>query len=116
MTIPTRPMPALAESWIARSRYVRWADALIAWLLLVGVAAQLAPQRSSRLVVISVGLLVVGLMLRPLRIRGRPISGWIGLVVSRPLRPGDRAWFVREGRADAVLITARHGIRLSIAM
>jgi len=35
--------------------------------------------------------------------------------VSRSLRPGDRAWFVRDGHADSVLITARRGIRVSIA-
>ena len=35
--------------------------------------------------------------------------------MSKSLRPGARAWFVRDGRADAVLITARHGLRMSIA-
>ena len=49
------------------------------------------------------------------RLRWRPISGWVGVIVSRPLRPGQRAWFVRDGHADAVLITGRRGLRLSFA-
>ncbi|PYM22352.1 MAG: hypothetical protein DMD80_28530, partial [Candidatus Rokuibacteriota bacterium] len=39
-----------------------------------------------------------------------------GVLVSRTVRPGDRAWFVRDGRADSVLVTARRGLRVSIAV
>jgi hypothetical protein len=35
--------------------------------------------------------------------------------VSRGLRPGARAWYVRAGDADVVLVTARRGLRLVIA-
>ncbi len=43
------------------------------------------------------------------------MSGWVGVAVSRSVRPGQRVWFVRDGRADAVLVTARRGLRVSIA-
>ena len=42
------------------------------------------------------------------------MSAWVGLAVSRRLRPGDRAWYVRSQRADLVLVTACHGIRVVI--
>ncbi len=117
MTTPTRPLPAVVERWISRSRYVRWGDAVIAWLVLWVTAVQLVPQQSNRLVALaSLCPLVLGVLVPPLRTHWRPLSSSIGLIVSRSLRPGDRAWFVRDGRADAVLITARHGLRLSIAL
>ena len=85
--------------------------------MLVLLAVEAMPRQSiGPLALTSAGLLVLGVLLPPLRTRWRPISGWIGLAVSRSLRPGDRAWFVRDGRADSVLVTARHGVRLSIAL
>jgi len=117
VTSPTSPVPVAVERWLSRSRYVRWIDALAAWLISSVITASLLPWLSAGLVtLISVGVLVLGMMLPSIRSRWRPVSGWIGLSVSRPLRPGDRAWFVRDGRADPVLITARHGLRLSIAL
>ena len=64
---------------------------------------------------VSLGCLGLGLAIRPVRVRWRPVSGWVGLAVSRGLRPGDRAWYVRSRAADLVLVTARHGARLVIA-
>ena len=117
MTTPTRPVPVAVEQWIARSKYLRWIDGLSAWLVLVLLAVEAMPRQSiGPLALTSAGLLVLGVLLPPLRTRWRPISGCIGLAVSRSLRPGDRAWFVRDGRADSVLVTARHGVRLSIAL
>jgi len=52
---------------------------------------------------------------RPLRTRWRPLSGWLGLAMSRSLHSGDRAWYVRTHQADLVLVTARHGTRLVLA-
>ena len=115
MTTPITPVPVVVEKWMSRSRYLRWVDAGAAWLALLVAGLPLIPSHEL-VAVTSAGLVVVGRMLRPLRTRWRPVSGWIGLVVSRSLRPGDRAWFVRDGRADAVLVTARHGARLSIAL
>lgn len=116
MTTPTTPTPTSVERWISRSRYLRWIDALAAWVVLFGIVSALLPEQSGgNIAVVTSMLFVLGLMLRPLRLRWRPVSGWVGLAVSRPLRPGHRAWFVREGRADAVLVAGRRGIRVSLA-
>jgi hypothetical protein len=101
---------------MARARRLRWLDALVAWLLLLVVArvafGRLTLEADA---VIAAGLTVVGSMLGPVRVRWRPVSGLVGFRVSRGLRPGDRAWYVRGERADLVIVTARHGLRLSIA-
>jgi hypothetical protein len=116
MATPTAAVPTTVETWITRSRYLRWIDALAAWVVLLGVAAALLPEQPGRTIALgALALLVIALMLRPLRLRWRPVSGWVGVIVSRSLRPGQRAWFVRDGRADAVLVTGRRGLRLSIA-
>ena len=117
MTTPTSPLPVTIERWRARSRYLRWVDALVAWLLLTLTALVLAPPASMELIVVgSIIVLGLGAMVPPVRIRWRPVSGWIGIRVSRSLRAGDRAWFVRDGRADHVLITACHAVRVSLAL
>ena len=116
VTSPTSPVPVDVERWLSRSSYLRWIDAATGWVTLAVIAACLMPRPSAGSVsLVSAGMLVLGMMVPPLRIRWRPVTGWIGLRVSRSLRSGDRAWFVRDGRADPVLITARHGLRLSIA-
>ena len=116
MATPTAPVPTTVETWITRSRYLRWIDALAAWVALLGVAAALLPEQPVRTIAIgSLALLAVALMVRPLRLRWRPVSGWVGVAVSRSLHPGQRAWFVRDGHADAVLVTGRRGLRLSLA-
>ena len=109
-------MPSAVETWISRARYLRWLDALAAWLVLLAVVAELLPEQPARVIALSsLALLAIGVMLRGLRLRWRPVSGWVGVAVSRSLRPGQRAWFVRDGHADAVLVTGRRGLRVSIA-
>jgi hypothetical protein len=116
MATPTTPVPTAVETWITRARYLRWLDALAAWLVLLAVAAELLPEEPGGIIAVSsLALLVIGVMLRPLRPRWRPVSGWVGVAISRTLRPGQRAWFVRDGHADAVLVTGRRGLRLTIA-
>src|SRR5262249_58353232 len=60
-------------------------------------------------------VLALGLMIRSLRALWRPVSAGVGLAVSRGLRVGDRAWYVRPDRVDLVIVTARHRTRLVIA-
>jgi hypothetical protein len=116
MPTPSTPLPAVAETWIARAKYLRWLDALAAWVVLLGLAMELMPELSARLVAALSGVLLLGaIVVPPLRLRWRPISAWTGVAVSRTLRPGDQAWFVRDGRADRVLLTGRRGLRMSIA-
>ena len=110
MATPTTPIPTTVETWISRARYLRWLDALAAWLVLLAFVAELWPEQPGRIIALgSLALLAVGVM------RWRPVSGGVGVAVSRSLRPGQRAWFVRDGHADAVLVTGRRGLRVSIA-
>jgi hypothetical protein len=61
-------------------------------------------------VVVGAAALVPGL-----RARWRPVSAITGVHVSAPLQVGDRAWWVRPGGAELVLVTARRGLRVVIA-
>ena len=115
MSTPSVPLPAVVEKWISRSSHLRLVDAVAAWVILFLVVLQYMPAQSpATAVVISVSLLVVGLLVRPLRMRWRPVSAWVGVMVSRSLRPGDRAWFIRHDHADPVVITGRRGFTMSI--
>lgn len=117
MPTPAAPISVLAETWISRARYLRWMDALAAWLVLCAIVTAVAPELPGRMIAITaLALLIAAIMLRPIRVRWRPISGWAAVAVSRRLRPGDRAWFIRDGTADLILITARRGLRMSITM
>ena len=116
MATPTAPVPTAIERWITRALYLRWIDALAAWVVLFAIVVELFPDTArGPLALLATVLLGGGVWLPQLRLHWRPVSGWVGLAASRSLRPGQRAWFVRDGRADAVLITARHGIRIAIA-
>ena len=116
MTTPMKPVPEIVARWMSRVRWLRWLDAFVAWAGLWGIGASVAGWAWAReAAVLSVILVGLGLVVRPLRSRWRPLSGWVGLAMSRGLHPGDRAWYVRTHQADLVLVTARHGARLVIA-
>jgi hypothetical protein len=115
MTTPTRPVPDGILAWIGRRWWLRWCDALVGWLLLWGAGtALLGPGRSQAAAVVALALVAVGGWVHPVRVRWRPVSGWVGLRLSRDLRPGDRAWYVAR-EASLVVVTARRGIRVVIA-
>jgi hypothetical protein len=102
--------------WTSRVRWLRGLDALVAWTVLWGTSLTVLGWASAReAAVLSLILVGLALMVRPLRARWRPVTGWVGLAMSRSLQVGDRAWYVRAHRADLVLVTARHGARLVIA-
>jgi hypothetical protein len=116
MTTPMRPVPYTAVRWIARRRWLRWGDALVAWLVLWGVAVlALGPDRLEAAAVLALLGVVAGVFIQPLGARWRPLSGWVALRISRDLRPGDRAWYLGAREASLVVVTARHGVRLVIA-
>jgi len=116
MATPTTPVPTPVETWISRAKLLRWLDAGAAGVVLLAVAAMMLPDAAGAVLAVTACVALIGaIMLRPLRLRWRPVSGWVGVVVSRSVRPGQRAWFVRDGRADPVLVTARRGLRVSIA-
>jgi hypothetical protein len=109
-------MPAAVVRWTVAARVLRWLDALAGWLAISGGAA-MTFQSASREPLAVLAALVVALvaLARPLRARWRPVSGVVGFVLSARLAPGDRAWYVRPGAADRVLVTACHGTRVVIA-
>ena len=101
---------------MARLRWLRWADAFLGWLvLLLGLSLLFPRLPSPAAMTLAAGLLFAGALILRLRLGWRPLSGTATFVMSRGLRPGDRAWFVHGSDADLVLVTARHGLRLVIA-
>lgn len=115
MTTPMRPVPDGVLAWVGRRRWLRWCDALLAWALLwaawtAGPGA--AHPRAAAIVTLT--LVAVGGQIHSVRVRWRPVSGWVGLHLSRDLRPGDRAWYVARD-ASLVVVTARRGARVMIA-
>ena len=116
MTTPMKPVPEFVARWMTRVRWFRWLDAFVAWAGLWGIsAAVLGRGLAGEAAVLDLILVGLGFVVRPLRTRWRPLSGWLGLAMSRALHSGDRAWYVRPHQADLVLVTARHGTRLVIA-
>ena len=115
MTTPMRPVPDSVGRWLRRRRWLRWGDALVAWALLWSVSAVvLGPARPEAAAVVALVLVGLGAGLQPLRVRWRPVTAWVGLRISRGLRPGDRAWYLGTRDARLVVVTARRGIRLVI--
>ena len=115
MTAPIRPVPRDVDRWVSLGAWLRWGDAGAAWLLLWAALAGISDLPSTPAAVLSAALVALGAAMLPMRALCRPVSGGVGLMVSRDLRPGDRAWYVRSGQADLVLVTARRGARLVIA-
>jgi hypothetical protein len=91
-------------------------DAWVAWLaLLLALAAVLPRLPSQTAMVLAAGMLLAASPITRLRLAWRPVSAATTFLISRGLRPGDRAWFVHGRGADLVLVTARHGLRVVVA-
>ncbi len=116
MRTPIKSLPQEIEDWVGRARWLRALDALAAWLGLWAGMSLVLPEfsRSGQATVAAV-VVAMGIAIAPIRVLWRPVTGWIALRVSQPLRPGDRAWLVRWDGADLVLITARRGLRMVVA-
>jgi hypothetical protein len=116
MTTPIRPLPSAVARWTARLRWLRWADASLAWLaMFLGLSIVFARLSPPTAAMVAIGILLVASLVHRLRIAWRPVSALTTFLVSRELRPGDRAWFVHGRAADLVLVTARHGLRVVVA-
>ena len=116
MRSPLRPLPAAVTRWTAAARVLGWLDALAAYLAIWGGAAVAFPSASrASLAVLAAAVTALGALLRPLRVRWRPVRGAVALVLSARLSPGDQAWYVRPGHAERVLVTARRRTRVVIA-
>lgn len=117
MGTPLRPLPEDVARWSARARWLRRLDAVAAWLAVWALAAVTVPEVAPGPQAVGAGVLVGLLGLAaPLRLRWRPISGAAGLWLSRTLAPGDRAWHLRPDTPELVIVTARRGLRLTVAV
>jgi len=113
---PIRPLPGTIERWTSRLRWLRWADALAAWLALFLLLVLGLPRLPGQAAVTLGAMLLGGAALIPrLRHAWRPVSAATTVAASRGLAPGDHAWFIHGGDASLVLVTARHGLRVVIA-
>jgi hypothetical protein len=116
MPTPIRPLPDDVDRWIAWARWFRTLDAAVAWLVVGAVLLSIPGTfTAGQVAVLSLALVCLSFLTRRIRVFWRPVSAAVGLMVSRDLQPGDRAWYVRSRRADLVLVTARHGARVVIA-
>ena len=117
MGTPIRPLPEGIARWSTRARWLRRLDVLAAGVLVWGLVAVRLPDLGAGLQAAAAGA-VVGLLgaIPLIRLRWRPISGPVGLWVSRMLMPGDRAWYVRPEAPEVVIVTARRGLRLTVAV
>jgi|SRR5215510_13081087 len=116
MRSPVRPLPPNVGRWASRARWLRWLDALVAWLLVWAALAlglrALTPAPTAIAAAVVVGLVA---LVGPLRRRWRPLGALILLSVSRALKPGDRAWLVLPRHVEPVIVTARRRLRLVVA-
>lgn len=116
MRTPIKSLPQDIDHWVGRARWLRSLDALAAWLILwAGLSLLLPGFSGSGHAAVAAVVVAIGIAISPVRVLWRPVTGWIALRVSQPLRPGDRAWLVRGDGADLVLITARRGLRMVVA-
>lgn len=116
MRTPLTPLPDDIQRWMRTLGWLRALDAVVAWLGAWGLLVLgLGPAQATPLALLAAVVVGAAALPRPLRVRWRPVSGAVTLSVSRSLRPGDRAWFVRPGDAELVLVTAHRGVRLVVA-
>ena len=116
MRTPVRSLPPTVERWISRARWLRWLDALVAWLVVwLFLALWLEHATPVALPVAALALVGLAALAHPVRRRWRPVSALVSLSVSRRLRPGDRAWLVLSEHIEPVIVTARRRLRLVVA-
>jgi hypothetical protein len=112
-----RRLPESIARWSARARWIRRLDAVAAaglvWSLLAVMQPGVGAGAQAAAAAVIAGLLGA---IAPLRVRWRPVSAPVGLWVSRMLAPGDRAWYVRPEGPERVIVTARRGLRLTVAV
>ena len=116
MRTPVRSLPPSIQRWASLAQWLGWLDAAAAWLGVWGLLALLA-EKTPAVATAVVALVLVGLaaLAGPVRRRWRPIRALVSLSVSRPLKPGDRAWLVLPGHIEPVIVTARRRLRLVVA-
>ncbi|PYN26344.1 MAG: hypothetical protein DMD99_05905 [Candidatus Rokuibacteriota bacterium] len=116
MRSSVRSLPPGVQRWATRVRWLRWLDALAAWLVVWWLLA-LLPAKMTPVTPAVAAPMLVGLaaLASPVRRRWGPIRALVALSVSRALRPGDRAWLVLPTHIEPVIVTARRRLRLVVA-
>jgi hypothetical protein len=112
-----RPLPEDIARWSGRARWLRRFDAVAAWALAWAAIAVALPELDPVPQAVGAAVLVGVLgLVAPLRLRWRPVSGAAGLWLSRALTPGARAWHLRPDAPELVIVTARRGLRVTVAV
>jgi hypothetical protein len=116
MRSPVRPIPPDVGRWATRARWLRWLDALAAWLLVwAALALVLRTATPATTAIAAAALVALAALVGPVRHRWRPLGAPVSLAASRTLRPGDRAWLVLPRHVEPVIVTARRRLRLVVA-
>lgn len=117
MRSPIRPIPESVQRWVVWGRMLRWVDALWGWLLLWFILTRFLPAVPAKSVALG-ALLVLGILapVAPLRRHWRPVSGAVCMWTSRSVDVGDMAWLVGHASAERVIVTARRGTRMTVAI
>src|SRR2546426_7781334 len=98
VTSPTSPVPVVVERWLSRSRYLRWIDAGIAWLVLAVLAASVLPRPSAGAIAPPpAAVLLLGPMVPAPPVRPRAPSGRVSLPGRPPPPPRGPAGVVLGG-------------------
>ena len=115
MRSPTRPLPAHIARWSSLVASLRWLDGVVGWLIAWWATTLLLPSAPNALAALIAGVgVVIARSAASVRARWRPVSAVIGLTVSRSLRIGARAWYIRASDVQLVVVTGRRRLRLVI--
>lgn len=100
---------------MGRLGLLRWGDAAVAWALAWVVVVSLGRVGPLAGLLLASAVVAAGAGAASLRVRWRPVTAAVSVGMSRGIRAGARAWYVRAHGADLVLVTARRGLRVVIA-
>jgi hypothetical protein len=112
---PIPPIPEPVVRWTSRASWLRRLDALAAWIMAWGLVVMVTDLGLMVQTIVAAALVAVLTRIPMIRLGWRPVSGLVALRLSRTLVPGRRAWYVRPETAELVIVTARRGLRLTIA-
>ncbi len=104
--MPIRPVPDFVLRWKFRARVLRVLDFIAAWFALWMVGIRVVAVSPGDVAVVALAVLCGCAFIAPFRTRWRPLSAVVGIVISRRVRPGNRAWYITRSQAEQVLITA----------
>src|SRR5258707_12310371 len=91
MRSPVRSLPPNVGRWASRARWLRWLDALAAWLLVWGGLALTPYAKTPGATAVAAAVLVgPAALVSPIRRRWRPLGALVLVFGGRRRGPGDR--------------------------